>query len=190
MGLMLKVKKGDISAFDEIVRRHKRSLINFFYKFLWDRQLAEDSSQEVFCRLFMAAKRYKPYAKFNTFLYRIAMHCVSDQVRERKKNPKAVSLDQKPAGEGSKSTDLHEKVASQGAGPREQLEKRELRDAIRRAILSLPLKQRRVFVLCEDQGLTYKDAAGVLRIPVGTVKSRMYKATRLLREELKGIREG
>lgn len=188
VALMLRFKDGDVSAFDEIVQRHKKPLINFFYRFLWDIQLAEDSAQEVLYRLFRAAKRYKPQSKFNTFLYRIASHYLSDQLRKQKKNPSMISLDEPLPDKDGRATDLHEKIADAKMGPLKRLEQEELSSIIKKAIFALPIKQRRVFILCENQGLRYEEVATILKIPVGTVKSRMYKATRLLREELRELK--
>ena len=189
MSRMLRFQNGDMSAFDELVQRHKKPLINFFYRFFWDRHLAEDCCQEVFCRLFKSAARYSPKAKFNTFLYRIAKHYLYDQLRQKKKIPELISLDQPLSCNDSNPADSHEKIPDMKSDPHRNLEQNDVLRIIKDAILSLPAKHRDVFILCENQGLKYEEAAGVLAIPVGTVKSRMYKATMLLRNKLQ-ILEG
>jgi RNA polymerase sigma-70 factor (ECF subfamily) len=186
--LMFRFKNGDISAFDELVQRHKKPLMNFFYRFFWDYQLSEDSCQEVFYRLFKSIRKYKPTSKFNTFFYRIAKNYLYDQLRKKKIAPHLISLDQPVPNKNGNSVSLHEKIADTKSNPRKELEKKEISYIIKEAIFALPLKSREVFVLCEDQGLKYEDAAKILGIPVGTVKSRMYKAMSILKENLKRLK--
>ncbi len=186
---MLRFQNGDISAFDELVERHKKPLINYFYRSVWDHQLAEDCCQEVFCRLFRSAARYNPKAKFNTFLYRIAKHYLYDQFRKENKIPELISLDQPVSFNDCAPADLHETIPDMKSDPHRNLERKDVLRIIQDAILSLPAKYRDVFILCENQDLKYEEVAGVLAIPVGTVKSRMYKATMLLRKQLQ-ILEG
>ncbi len=181
---MLRFRDGDMSAFNELVERHKRPLINYFYRFFWDHQLAEDCCQEVFCRLHKSAARYAPRARFNTFLYRIAKHYLYDQFRKQSKMPELVSLDQPAFPDDRTGAGLHETLPDKRSNPHRAFEQQDELRIIRHAILSLPAKYRDVFILCENQDLKYEEAAGVLAIPVGTVKSRMYKATMLLRKKL------
>ena len=89
--LIAAIKKGDLGAFTALVRRHERSLINFFYHFSWDRGTAEDCAQEVFLKLYTHLGTYEPKAKFTTFLYRVARNHWIDRVRARK--GKTVSLE-------------------------------------------------------------------------------------------------
>ena len=185
---MLRFQNGDTSAFDELVQRHKKPLINFFYRFFWDRHLAEDCCQEVFYRLFKSAARYNPKARFNTFLYRIAKHYLYDQFRQKRKIPELISLDQPLSYDDCNPVDLHETISDVKSDPRRNFERKEVLRIIKAAILSLPAKYRDVFILCENQDLKYEEVAGVLAIPVGTVKSRMYKATMLLRKKLQIVK--
>lgn len=185
VALMLRFKEGDMSAFDEIVQRHKRSLINFFNRFLWDKQLAEDSAQEVFIKLYKSVKRYKPKSKFNTFLYSIARNHFRDILRKNERNPQLVSLDEPLTYEDCETSTLQDKIADKELSPSEEFEKREIQDIIKKAILSLPVGLREVFILREYQGLKNEEVAKILKIPVGTVKSRMHDGIRLLRIKLK-----
>ena len=186
--LMLRFRDGDTSAFDSLVQRHKKGLVNYFYRFLGDRQWAEDAAQDVFCRLFRAAGRYEPRAKFTTYLYSIAFRHGANQLRWRRRRKGLLSLDRQAASREGEGAQLHQKVATANPGPRTRAERRELGDAIREAVLSLPVVLRSVFILCEEQGIKYEEAAVVLKVPVGTVKSRMYRAVRLLRKRLEGFK--
>ena len=175
------LKAGKLGAFTELVDRHQRSLINFFYHLGWDRQVAEDCAQEVFLRLYRHAATYEPQAKFTTFLYRIARNLWIDRVRSvASRGGKQVSLEaeQGPAGERS----LRDRLAGPAPTPVEILERQETEAALKRAIELLPEEQRTVLVLSEMQGLKYQEIGAILDIPVGTVKSRMHTAMEKLKE--------
>src|SRR6187549_1798973 len=97
--LMAALKSGELEAFNALVARHQRSLINFFYHLCWDRQVAEDCAQEVFLRVYSHLNTYEPQAKFTTFLFRIARNLWIDRVRTAAVHGKPLSL-QRPSGGG------------------------------------------------------------------------------------------
>ncbi len=186
--LMLNFREGDLSAFDELVRRHKGPLMNYLYRFLGDRTWAEDSAQEVFCRLFRAAGRYEARGKFTTYLYTIATRHAANQLKKKRRLDAAMSLDRSwEDGEGGIRS-LHQQIANGNPGPRDRAERSELSETIREALLSLPVPLRTVFILCEEEGMRYEEVAAVLRVPIGTVRSRMHRAVRRLREQLKAVK--
>ena len=88
------------------------------------------------------------------------------------------------------SPSVRNKLPARTADPEEAMEKKALVRKIKEAVDRLPVKQRSVFVLCQEQEFRYEEAADILKVPVGTVKSRMYKAVRLLRLQLKDLRGG
>jgi RNA polymerase sigma-70 factor (ECF subfamily) len=179
--LVLALKAGKLAAFTELVDRHQRSLINFFYHLGWDRQVAEDCAQEVFLRLYGHVARYEPQAKFTTFLYRIARNLWIDRVRSvASHGGKQVSLEASTEPGGSRS--LRDRLPGPAPTPVEILEREETEAALKRSIELLPEEQRTVLVLSEMQGLKYQDIAAILEIPVGTVKSRMHTAMEKLKE--------
>jgi RNA polymerase sigma-70 factor (ECF subfamily) len=178
--LMIAFAAGDEAAFDELVERHHIPLINFFFKMVWDRHVAEDLSQEVFVKLHCHRQGYQPRAKFTTFLYRVARNCAVDYLRRHKHERGAVSLDA-PVESGSS---LQDQLVGDGADPTVETQHRELGDSIRDALATLPEEHRTVFVLSEVQGLKYAEISEVLDVPVGTIKSRMHNATKRLRDAL------
>ncbi len=186
--LMRKFRDGDITAFDEIVQRHKKGLLNFFYRMLGDRQKAEDLAQEVFYRLFRARTSYEPRASFNTFLYVIAYRHACSQMRKDRRARRTLSLDEAVVNRDGDATPLYEKVASPHGNPRRSAARHELAGAIREAVLALPADLRAPFILSGQQAMPYRDISRVLAIPEGTVKSRVYRAVRLLREHLRETR--
>lgn len=181
-GLMAALKGGELGAFNALVARHQRSLINFFYHLCWDRQAAEDCAQEVFLRVYSHLNSYEPQAKFTTFLFRIARNLWIDRRRTQAVHGKPLSLqDQGSSGEGRS---LQDRVAARAPSPVEILARREQQDALRRAIDQLSEEQKAVVILSEIQGLKYQDIGEILGVPVGTVKSRMHTAMDRLRDLL------
>jgi RNA polymerase sigma-70 factor (ECF subfamily) len=168
---------GEVAAFEELVQRHHRNVINFFYHLARDRQQAEDWAQEVFLRLVAHARTYVPRAKFTTYLYRIARNLWIDVLRERAHRVRPASLDA-PGADGEQQEAW---VPAASRQPAEALMRGEAADAVRRAIDRLPEELRDVVVLSELQGLRYAEIAEILGIPVGTVKSRMHTAVQRLK---------
>ena len=163
--LMARVRAGRADAFRILVERHRRPLLNFFAR-LGASNHGEDLAQETFVRLWNYRKKYKPAAKFTTFLYTLARHAWLDFVR-RQMRFKLFSdryREEMPAttdgGIGRLRKDLDVQAALETLSP----------------------KLREVLVLAVHQGLAYEDIAAVLRIPVGTVKSRVFNALSVLKE--------
>ncbi len=180
--LIAAIKRGSLPAFNDLVERHQRSLVNFFYHFSWDRQMAEDCAQEVFVKLYTHIATYEPQAKFTTFLYRVARNLWIDKLRAGAGHPKPVSLEA-PMAQGEDRS-LRDRIPGALRTPLEILEKEEQEEALRRAIDALPEEQRMVVILAERQGLKYEEVGQILDIPVGTVKSRMHTAVEKLKEML------
>ena len=183
--LIAAVKDGKLAAFTQLVDRHQRSLINFFYHLSWDRPLSEDCAQEVFLRLYSHLGSYEPQAKFTTFLYRIARNLWIDKVRSAASHGKPVSLES-TAGGGEERT-LRDRVSAASPTPVEILTREETQDELKRAIEQLPEEQKAVLILSEIQGLKYQEIGAILEIPVGTVKSRMHTAMEKLKEMLSDL---
>jgi RNA polymerase sigma-70 factor (ECF subfamily) len=185
--LMLEYGKGAEWAFELLVERYQKPLINFFYRALVDRSQAEDLAQEVFVGLFRAAKRYKPTAKFTTFLFRIASNLLASEVRKRVRRPQTVPILE---GTGRDREDVGVlQIEDTEARVAERVDLNILAESIRDGVAELSHAQRTVFVLRKYQGLSYREIARVMRCPVGTAKSRMARAERALRPRLRAIRD-
>lgn len=179
--LMERFAAGDDDAFREIVERHNGPLFRFFMRRCFDRALAEDCVQEVFLRLVRHRGRWRPDAKFTTYLYRIAENYWIDKYRSRKAKPPMGSLSTSFDEDGPSLGDV---VPAETPGPEGQARNHELAERIERAVAQLSEAQRSVFVLAETSGMKYAEIGRVLDIPVGTVKSRMHAAVSRLRELL------
>jgi len=179
---MERLAVGDESALEELYERWSRPLLSFLYGMCRDRALCEDLMQGVFLKVWRAAPRYRPIAKFSTWLFQIARNHWLNEREKKMRRIRPVSLD------GGATDDdgprLVHQVASGDPTPETRALSGELGDHIAAAVERLPEKLRDVWVLGAGQGLPYKEVAEILDIPVGTVKSRMFQAVRTLREEL------
>lgn len=163
--LMAQVRAGREDAFRTLVERHRRPVLNFFAR-MGASHHGEDLAQETFVRLWNYRLKYKPAAKFTTFLYTLARHAWLDHVR-RQIRFKLFS------DRYREETPAH---TDGGLGRlRKDLD-------VQAALEKLPPKQRDVLVLAVHQGLAYDEIAQILRIPVGTVKSRTFNALAALKE--------
>lgn len=182
--LMVAFKEGDPEAFDALLRRHERAVVNYFYKMCYDRSAAEDLKQETFFRILRSAHRYRPEATFKTYLYTVARNLWIDRHRSRKAAPKAVSADLRLNEEGATIGDLLE---SREPGTLREVANREAAGLVRCALETLPEGQRMVFVLAFDQGLKYREISQIMDVPEGTIKSRMHAAVTRLRGVLRNL---
>jgi RNA polymerase sigma-70 factor (ECF subfamily) len=180
---MVAYQDGDPEAFDALLLRYQRMLANYFYKQCYDRTLAQDLVQETFLRILRSAHRYRPEAKFKTYLFTVARNLWIDQHRSRKAAPRTISADLPLAEEGATLADV---VPTPEIGPELSLEGREAAAMVREALLLLPEGQREVWLLAVEQDLKQREIAEVLDIPLGTVKSRMNAAVTRLRGLLGG----
>ena len=136
--LMVRFKRGNEEVFRELVDRHRKPLMNFFFYSCGDSHLAEDLSQEVFVRLFKASRRYTPSAKFTTFLYTIARNVWFSKWRRVKNSPVLLSLD---SGVGKTIS------TANIPNPRDGLERKQIGIMIQKAVGKLPENLRIVFIL-------------------------------------------
>ena len=183
---MLEYGKGAEWAFELLVERYQKPLINFFYRALLDRPKAEDLAQEVFIGLFKAGSRYRPKAKFTTFLFRIASNVLASEVRKRVRRPRTVSIEVDT--DDTEGVEAYQ-IEDSGIQVAEQVDLNIVAKAVRQAVAELPHEQRMVFELRNYQGLSYQEIARVMRSPIGTVKSRMARAERALRPKLRVIKD-
>lgn len=177
--LVKKTLRGDKKAFEMIIRRHQRSLFNYIGRMITDRELALDFTQDVFVKAYASLRSYRPTFKFTTWLYRIASNAVIDYWR-KKKLP-LVSIDQPtdPDEEGSCI-----QVADDKPSVVKGYEVSELRKRLEKAMDKLPAPLRELFVWRHVNGLSYEEMAEIKRLPVGTVKNRVFQAKERMRQIL------
>jgi RNA polymerase sigma-70 factor (ECF subfamily) len=179
VALMLRVRDGDLEAFETLVTRHQHSVVGTAAKMLGGTADAEDIGQQVFVRVWKHAARYQPSAKFTTWLMTITRNLVFNELRRRRRS-QLVSMD---ADEGD--TIRHQFVDEQAAAPSEEMLDSELHEAIDAAIASLPEAQRLAIVLRRYEGMPYEEIAEVLKTSVPAVKSILFRARAELKARLK-----
>ncbi len=188
--LMERFRRGDRAALDELVERHHASLVRYFFHQSRSRETAEDLAQETWVRVIRHRADYRPTARFPTYLFSIARNLWIDRYRSQKAAPPTVSADRELGGEEEGGATLGSFLPSREPEPSERASVHEEAERVRAAVERLPPGLRDVFDLGEVQGLRYQDVAGILDIPVGTVKSRMHAAVQRLREALEPANPG
>ena len=164
-------QQGDQDAFAFLVQRHQRRVFNLSLRMLQDYEDADEITQEVFLAAWQGLPAFRGEARFSTWLYRIAYHCCLRQLERRKRERAQHSVIQAEQFlEEKQAKDLLE-LRDQQAIVREQMEK-------------LPTKYRVVLILRHLQEMTYEEMADTLSMPVGTVKTHLFRARNLLKERL------
>lgn len=188
-GLMLEHGRGNEEAFEELVRRHRKSVLNYMYRMVHNRQVGEELTQEVFLALVKNAARYEPTAKFTTYLYSIASNIVSKEWLRTKRRPMFFSLSRYWNASDDREADPLEHLPDESADVAGAFERDEVTEAVNEALKKIPALQREAFVLRRFQGLSYEEVASVANAPVGTIKSRVVRAELALRPLLTRFRE-
>jgi RNA polymerase sigma-70 factor (ECF subfamily) len=173
--LLQLIQSGDAAAFDEIMRRYKRPIVNFVFRMLRNAQDADDIAQDVFVRVYQNLDTYRPGTKFSTWLFAMARNAAIDRLRWRARHP-SESLDSAP-----------EICASSGTA--EDVGAREIGEQIAAAVARLPEDQRTTLVLAEYHGMSYAEIAAATRCSVKSVESRLYRAKQTLRQTLRHLLE-
>jgi RNA polymerase sigma-70 factor, ECF subfamily len=176
VALMLRVKEGDHEAFRELIERHQRAVINVIHRAIGDAWEAEDLAQRVFIQIYRSASRYKPTAKFTTWMFTITHNTIRNEYRRRSRHV-AESIEALPEGV---------ELPARGNDPAREVSERELQEKIHAAIQALPDAQRTAVILCRFEGLAYEEIAEVLNCSVSAVKSLLHRARQTLKEQLCG----
>lgn len=179
--LMLRVGRGDAESFETLLRRHRAPLVSFFARMVRDRALAEDLAQEVFLRVYQSRKRYRPDARFATWLYRIATNLALNAIRNRK--ARALQCESDNAESDSQAA----KVADAKPTVEQQLMRTERERIIREAVEALPGNQCAAVILHKYQGVDYRQISKVLGVSESAVKSLLFRAYEGLRERLEPL---
>jgi RNA polymerase sigma-70 factor (ECF subfamily) len=168
-----RLQRGDTIAFEILVRRHEKAVFNLLYRMLGDYDDAAETAQEVFLSAYRAIGQFRGEANFSTWLYRIALnHAITRRKSTSTRQRRVVPI----AG-----TDIIDETQ---LGPAESLEKKELRERVQRALNDLAPEDAAVILMRDLQDIPYEDVARVLKVPVGTVKSRLHRARQALKARL------
>lgn len=176
--LMLRVKLGDMKAFEKLVELHQSAIIGTVARMLNNIDDAHDIAQQVFVRVWKSAPRYEPTAKFTTWLYTITRNLVFNETRRRSRR-KEVTLEAENEDDQPKQFANHTTP-----GPDVQAQQEELEKALELAIAALPEKQRLAVVLRRHQELPYDQLCDILKMSLPAVKSLLFRARNELRKSL------
>lgn len=179
--LIYRFQQGDEVAYIELVNRYRNRLINFVYRYIGDKNDAEDIVQDTLVKLYTHKHFYRNIAKFSTWIYTIASNLAKTELRKRKR--RKVTVLSKMGGEDREFDPASEITADEFA------EGRHTEWEIQNAIQSLPLHFRTAVILRDIQELSYEEISNILDVPLGTVKSRINRARLQLQEELKHVKQ-
>ena len=183
---------GDEAVYNELVHRYERELYRYLARYTGDPSMAEDVFQNTFLQIHLKRGLYEDGRPFRPWLYAIATHQAVDALRKAGRHP-TVSLDQTlaPSGQGeSDAGSLLDLLVNDDTGPLADLQEQERREWVRESVQRLPDALRQTLILAYHQDLKYREIADILKIPVGTVKSRLHAALAKLQQMAKAAKQG
>ncbi len=174
-------QKGNTDAFEVLVERHQKKMLNIAYRMMGDYNEACDVTQEAFLSAYKSIKKFKAEARFSTWLYRIVVNYSKNRLKQTQSRSQreVVSIDD--SGEIRIEGALCQSSAND-TNPGAQMEKREREAQVQKCITSLDEEYREVLILRDIQGLSYGEIKDILKIPDGTVKSRLSRARNALKD--------
>jgi RNA polymerase sigma-70 factor (ECF subfamily) len=186
IGLVQRVQRGDKTAFDVLVRKYQHKVIKLVSRYMRDAADAEDVAQEAFIKAYRALPQFRGDSAFYTWLYRIAINTAKNAIVSRDRSPVDFDLDMQNVEE---SNSMQLRLADPET-PESLLQTEEVRSTVNQAIESLPEDLRTAIVLRELEGLSYEDIAQAMDCPVGTVRSRIFRAREAIDRKLSEVFEG
>ncbi len=169
--LVERVQKGDKGAFDLLVLKYQHKIVNLVMRYVRDPELAMDIAQEAFIKAYRALPRFRGDSAFYTWMYRIAVNTAKNHLAAQRRRPMDVELDM----QDPEQYDLHAKLKETDT-PEGVTLSNELRETVEKAIAALPEDLRTAIVLRELEGMSYEEIAQTMECPVGTVRSRIFRA--------------
>jgi RNA polymerase sigma-70 factor (ECF subfamily) len=176
--LMEMLQGGDATAFDLLVLRYQKPVVNYLYRLTGNWALAEDLAQEAFLTLYNKGGQFQLHLRFRSWFYKIVTNLHRYEHRKRKR-----LHTQQLAFRGEEGS-AEQSVADTSSDPATQTERNELQSQMRNLVRALPEKQRVAVVLHVFQGLSYKEIASVVGCRVGTVRSRIHYGLKRLKERI------
>jgi RNA polymerase sigma-70 factor (ECF subfamily) len=162
------VLEGDVSAFEDIVRRWQSALINLAYRFCRDRQIAEEMAQDAFLHIYRQLRKFRGEASFSTWIFAVSLNLFRSSIRRRKIHTESLDTLAELAG---------------GQLPHLQMEQQEREELIRRAVSALPQKYRDAVVVYYFREMDLTETAAILGVPEGTAKAWLHRGRELLRRK-------
>jgi len=180
--LVRRVKKGDQAAFDLLFTRYQHRIHQLISRFIRDPEEVLDVAQEAFIKAWRALPQFRGDSQFYTWLYRIAVNCAKNHLAGRDRRPSTIDFDLDDEEAGSLPDRLRDPDDPESLNARDELE-----TAIFAAVAELPEDLRSALSLCEFDGMSYEEIAAVMDCPVGTVRSRIFRAREAIDERIRPL---
>ena len=179
-------QRGDVDAFRPLVEKHQKKMLNIAYRMMGDYEAASEVVQDAFLQAYKAIRKFRGEARFSTWLCRIVINLSKNRIKQMKTRleREGVSLD---APIETEDGQVPHDPPAQEPSALEQMERKEVERAVQVCINALDNDYREVLVLRDIQGLSYDEIGEILKIPGGTVKSRLFRARDALKEGLKKV---
>ena len=187
LSLVRRVQSGDKGAFDALVRKYQHKLVKLVMRYVRNPAEAEDIAQEAFIKAYRALPQFRGDSAFYTWLYRIAINTAKNAVVSRDRSPIEYNIDRNDATE--ESYDMQGRMKDSET-PEGLVLTDEIRRTVNAAIEGLPEDLRTAIVLRELDGLSYEEIAAAMDCPVGTVRSRIFRAREAIDRRLREVFEG
>jgi RNA polymerase sigma-70 factor (ECF subfamily) len=186
LSLVRRVQRGDKGAFDALVLKYQHKLVKLVMRYVRNPAEAEDIAQEAFIKAYRALPQFRGDSAFYTWLYRIAINTAKNAVVSRDRSPIEYNVDRENSDE---SYDMQGRMKDPDT-PEGLVLTDEIRTTVNAAIESLPEDLRTAIVLRELEGLSYEEIAATMDCPVGTVRSRIFRAREAIDRRLREVFEG
>ena len=186
LSLVRRVQRGDKGAFDALVRKYQHKLVKLVMRYVRNPAEAEDVAQEAFIKAYRALPQFRGESAFYTWLYRIAINTAKNAVVARDRSPIDYNFDRNSSDEGP---DMQGRMKDPDT-PEGLVLTDEIRSTVNEAIEALPEELRTAIVLRELEGLSYEEIATAMDCPVGTVRSRIFRAREAIDRKLREVFEG
>jgi RNA polymerase sigma-70 factor (ECF subfamily) len=183
--LVERVQKGDKQAFDLLISKYQHRIISLVARYVSDQTEAQDVAQEAFIKAYRAIDRFRGDSAFYTWLYRIAINTAKNWLVARKRRPPATDIDAADA----EQYDMESRLKVHGT-PENELMRDEIKRTVFDTIAELPDDLRTAIMLREMEGMSYEDIAITMDCPIGTVRSRIFRAREAIDEKLRPLVEG
>jgi RNA polymerase sigma-70 factor (ECF subfamily) len=185
--LVERVKRGDVRAFEMLVVKYQRRIERLIGRMVRDVDLVPDIAQETFIRAYRALPQFRGDSAFYTWLYRIAVNTAKKSLMDLKRDPLVTESALASRDEDGDETSRVENELSDGATPESLLASKEIAQAVNAAIEALSEDLRQAITLREIEGLSYEEIAEVMNCPIGTVRSRIFRAREAIAQRLRPL---
>ena len=185
--LVERVKRGDVRAFEMLVVKYQRRIERLIGRMVRDSDLVQDIAQESFIRAYRALPQFRGDSAFYTWLYRIAVNTAKKFLMDLKRDPLVSETTLNQHQDDGDETSRVENELSDGETPEALLASKEIAQAVNAAIAALSEDLRQAITLREIEGLSYEEIADVMNCPIGTVRSRIFRARESIAERLRPL---